>query len=156
MSPPQDSLTRHEPADATMQMQLQVLGQIRDSLALMHKKQERISEDVSSINVRVVKLEERDERLERAERAVVALDSKIDVLMTDKSKREGASSVFVGIRGWTPVIIAIIAALCSVFSGLYLAGRATGVVQAPPGGSAIGAPAVPPRHADHANDGSAT
>lgn len=120
------------PAGSAEELQLQVLAQIRDSLTVIHRKQDGLDNKLTDVNVRVVRLEERDERLERAEKSIERLDGKVDTLLRDKDQRDGANNVFVGIRGWTPVVIAVIAALCSVLSGLYLAGRAGGVIGAPP------------------------
>jgi hypothetical protein len=120
-----------------------ILAQIRDNLSAINKKQDKIAEDVTTVNIRVVKLEEQDARLKRLEEADKVQDAKIDVLMRDKDTRAGASTVFVGIRGWTPVVIAILSATASIFTALYLTGRAAGVVAAPPGYIAQ----KPPEHA---------
>lgn len=128
MSPPQDSLT--QPIDPTMNsaLQVQVLGQIRDNLALIHKKQERAGETLSDMRDRIVLLEARDERLERVEKAAERLDAKVETLLRDLAHREGASKVFVGIKGWWPVFLATIAAGASIFSAVYMGGRAAGVI----------------------------
>lgn len=85
---------------------------------------------------RVIRLEERDQRVAAVETSLATLDARVDMLRKDKDRREGADNqtdrIFVGVRGWTPVVIAMIAALASIFSAIYLAGRATGVVNAPP------------------------
>jgi len=109
-------------------MMLQVLGQVRDNLALIHKKQEHVGETLSDMRDRIVMLEARDERLERVEKAAERLDAKVERLLTDLAQREGASRVFVGIKGWWPVFLATAAAVCSVVSAIYLGGRAAGVI----------------------------
>lgn len=111
----------------------QVLLQIRDNLTAINRKQDTIGTQVQDMNARVIRLEEREERLERLEKLVEKQDGKIDVLLRDKDQRDGAGQVFVGIRGWTPVIIAILSAVASIATALYLSGRAAGVVPAPPG-----------------------
>lgn len=108
---------------------VQILGQIRDNLSAINRKQDKIGEDVSAINIRVIKLEEQDARLKRAETSIEKLDEKVDTLLRDKDNRDGARTVFVGIRGWTPVIIAILSAIASIATALYLAGRQVGVIQ---------------------------
>jgi len=127
-----DALTR--PAGPSSEaLTVQILGQIRDNLSAINRKQDTIDGKVSDVVIRVVKLEEQDARLKRLEEADKAMDAKIDVLMRDKDQRAGASSVFVGVRGWTPVVIAILSAIASIATALYLTGRAAGVVPAPPG-----------------------
>jgi hypothetical protein len=127
----EDRLTRH-PGSAD-ELQLQILGQIRDNLSAINRKQDTIDGKLDDVNIRVVRLEERDERLERAEKAIDKMSGKLDVLMRDKDERAGAGRVFVGIRGWTPIIIALVSAFASIATALYLSGRAAGVVPAPPG-----------------------
>jgi septal ring factor EnvC (AmiA/AmiB activator) len=127
----EDRLTR-SPGSAD-ELQLQILGQIRDNLSAINRKQDSVDQKLDQVNVRVVRLEERDERLERAEKAIEKMDGKLDALLRDKDQRDGAGQVFVGIRGWAPVIIAIGAAVASIFSAVYLSGRATGVINPPSG-----------------------
>jgi len=109
-------------------MMLQVLGQMRDSLALIHKKQELVGETLSDMRDRVVMLEARDERIERVEKTAERLDAKVETLLTEKAKREGAGNVFVGIKGWLPVIIACAAAVASIAQFTYTTGRVAGVI----------------------------
>lgn len=123
---------RSHAATTAEELQLQILGQIRDSLTVINRKQDALTGKVDDYALRVVRLEERNERIARLESMVAASDAKIDALLKDKDQRDGAQKVFVGFRGWLPVLIAIGAAVASIFSAIYLAGRATGVVDAPP------------------------
>lgn len=122
-----------KPAHNPETMTLQVLAQIRDNLAAINRKQDVIGSKVDDAATRVARLEERSERVERIEKLVEKLETRVGSLLDDKAQRDGASTVFVGIRGWTPVVIAILSAIASIFTALYLSGRAAGVVSAPPG-----------------------
>lgn len=113
------------------ELHTQILAQIRDNMALQGKMLSDQSRMLNEMHGRLIRVEERDERIERLEKSAEKSDAKLDALLRDKDQRDGANNVFVGIRGWTPVIIAIIAAIASIFSAIYLAGRATGVVSEP-------------------------
>lgn len=123
----EDRLTRSP--GSVDELQLQILGQIRDNLSTINRKQDAIDAKVTSVSERVVRLEERDERLERAEKSIEKMDGKLDALLRDKDQRDGAGRVFVGIRGWTPVIIAILSALASIVTAIYVIGRAANVIE---------------------------
>ncbi len=123
----EDRLTRNP--GSVDELQLQILGQIRDNLSAINRKQDAVEAKLDQVNVRVVRLEERDERLERAEKSIEKMGGKLDALLRDKDQRDGAGQVFVGIRGWTPVIIAIISALASIVTGIYILGRAVNVIE---------------------------
>lgn len=123
----EDRLTRHP--GTVDELQLQILGQIRDNLSAINRKQDAVDAKLDQVNVRVVRLEERDERLERAEKSIEKMDGKLDALLRDKDQRDGAGRVFVGIRGWTPVVIAILSALASIVTAIYVIGRAANVIE---------------------------
>jgi len=72
-------------------MTVQILAQIRDSLSAINRKQDNISKDVSSASERIARLEERNERVSRIESTMQAIESRIDILMMDKDRRDGAS-----------------------------------------------------------------
>ena len=78
------------------QLTVQILTQIRDNLDLIRRKQDTFGTDLHTVSERVVRLEERNERLDRAEKAIEHLDGRVDVLMADKSRREGA----IGLIEW--------------------------------------------------------
>lgn len=136
MSPPDpsnmfDALT--SPAQpGSDALTLQILAQIRDSMSAILREQRETRSEVGDLKLRMVRIEERDRRLEDAEKALEKLDGKVDALLRDKDQREGAAKVFIGVKGWTPVILAIIAAASSIGTAVYMAGRATGFVGAPP------------------------
>ena len=123
----EDRLTRHP--GSVDELQLQILGQIRDNLSAINRKQDAVDAKLDQVNVRVVRLEERDERLERAEKAIEKMDGKLDALLREKDQRDGAGQVFVCIRGWTPVVIAIVSAIASIVTGIYVLGRAANVIE---------------------------
>lgn len=70
--------------DKTM-LELQVLQQIRDSLSALNS-------DMRETRERVIRLEERDSRVSSLESLVVTLDARVDVLLKDKDRRDGAMS----------------------------------------------------------------
>lgn len=116
---------RNRAATTNEELHLQILTQIRDTL----QQQGKTLYDVKD---RVLILEARDERIARLESHIEKLTGITEALVSDKDQRDGASKVFVGVKGWTPVLIALGAAVASIFSAIYLAGRMTGVVAAPP------------------------
>lgn len=65
--------------------ELQVLTQIRDSLS-------SLSSDMRETRERVIRLEERDCRVSVLENLVATLDNRVDLLLKDKDRREGAMS----------------------------------------------------------------
>ena len=124
---------------STDELHLQILAQIRDNLTLQGKlltDQGKLLTDqgrtIGDMNGRLIRVEERDTRVAELQDSYRALDAKVDALLRDKDERAGAKQVFVGIRGWIPVIIAIGAAIASIFSAIYLSGQAAGIISPPP------------------------
>ena len=115
-------------AGSTEGMTLQVLAQIRDSLAAQGRDMRAVGESISDVRERVIRLEERDKRLADLEADVKATDAKVSVLMTEKANRDGANRFIRTVPNWLPFLIA----LGSVFSAIYLFGRQVGFVPAPP------------------------
>lgn len=66
-------------------LKLQVLQQIRDSLSSLNS-------DMRETRERVIRLEERDCRVSSLESLVTTLDARVDVLLKDKDRRDGAMS----------------------------------------------------------------
>lgn len=66
-------------------LELQVLQQIRDSLSSLNS-------DMRETRERVIRLEERDNRVSTLESLVATLDARVDVLLKDKDRRDGAMS----------------------------------------------------------------
>lgn len=64
-------------------LELQVLSQIRDSLSSLNS-------DMRETRERVIRLEERDNRVSTLESLVATLDARVDVLLKDKDRRDGA------------------------------------------------------------------
>lgn len=115
-------------AGSTEGMTLQVLAQIRDSLSAHSRDFRSVTEGIADVRDRVIRLEERDKRLTDVEADVKSMDLKVDALLKDKDRRDGATSFISRVPAWLSFLIA----LGSVFSALYLAGRAAGIVPAPP------------------------
>lgn len=77
--------------------------------------------------VRLARLEENKygQALEKVEGDLKALDLRIDALFRDKDRRDGALGALGGLRVWGPAIF-------SLFTLLYLMGRAVGLIPSPP------------------------
>jgi hypothetical protein len=112
-------------AGSTEGMTLQVLAQIRDSLTAMSRDIRSNNEATADVRERVIRLEERDKRLDQIESTVGVLDARVDVLLKDKDRRDGALGMLGVLRVWGPLIFSAIAAL-------WLVGRSIGITPAPP------------------------
>jgi hypothetical protein len=115
-------------AGSTEGMTLQVLAQIRDSLTAMSRDIRTNNEATSDVRERVIRLEERDKRMDQIEANVVLLDGRVDVLLKDKDRRDGAHGAFKMIKDWAPFLAMLFSAACV----LWLYGRSAGIVPAPP------------------------
>lgn len=99
----------------------QVLMQIRDSLDLIRRTQDKQGEDLHSISERTARLEERNTRLDRVEKEQERLDAQLALLIADKHKREGA----IGLMEWVSkhwpftAVAAGLAALVAYANGLF-------------------------------------
>lgn len=74
------------PANDRSLLELQVLAQIRDSLTTLNT-------DVREVREKVIRLEERDQRVSSLEQTIAKLDTRVDVLLKDKDRRDGAVSM---------------------------------------------------------------
>lgn len=102
-------------------LDVQVLGQIRDSLAEILIEQRATREKINDTQMRVVKLEEHKNEFVRIQSDIETLYSRVGVLLNDKASRDGERSVWSGIlRNWQ-LIVTIIAPLA--LSALILTGR---------------------------------
>ncbi|MDB5707866.1 MAG: hypothetical protein JWN66_4982 [Sphingomonas bacterium] len=121
MSPPieprdiDDALT--VPAHGAEAMTVQILAQIRDSLSAINRKQDTISKDVGEASVRIARLEERNERVNRIEAAVQSLDARVDVLLKDKDRRDGATGI-VGVIMKSPTLGWLVGAVITAWAVL--------------------------------------
>jgi hypothetical protein len=89
-------VTGDQEASLRDQLTVQILTQIRDNLDLIRKKQDSFSVEQHELSIRLTKLEERNERITRLESAFERVDGRVDVLMKDKDRRDGA----VGLASW--------------------------------------------------------
>lgn len=112
-------------AGSTEGMTLQVLAQIRDSLTAVSRDVRSNNEATADVRERVIRLEERDKRLEQVEASVLVHDARIDVLLKDKDRRDGALGMLGILRVWGPVVFSALAAF-------WLFGRSLGITPAPP------------------------
>lgn len=112
-------------AGTTEGMTLQVLAQIRDSIAAQNRDVRALTEGVSDVRERVIRLEENNRRLDDVESRVNVLDARVDVLMKDKDRRDGALGMLGVLRVWGPLLFSAIAAM-------WLLGRSFGVTPVPP------------------------
>lgn len=92
-------------------LELQVLQQIRDSLASLNS-------DMRETRERVIRLEERDQRVSSLEQTIAKLDTRVDVLLKDKDRRDGAVSMGQAVVKHLPSLSlgAILTALAAWFS----------------------------------------
>ncbi len=91
-------------------LELQVLEQIRDSLATLNT-------DMRDTRERVIRLEERDQRVTAIETSLATLDARVDVLLKDKDRRDGAITLgswfakhWPGIIGFVGTVIVVLQA----------------------------------------------
>jgi len=115
-------------AGSTEGMTLQVLAQIRDSLSAMSRDIRSNNEATSDVRERVIRLEERDKRLDAVEQGLASVKAKVDVLETDRDRRDGAIGMLGTIKSWAPFLAMLFSAACV----LWLYGRSAGIVPAPP------------------------
>ncbi len=92
-------------------LELQVLAQIRDSLATLNT-------DVREVREKVIRLEERDQRVSSLEQTIAKLVTCVDVLRKDKDRRDGAVSLGQAVVKHLPSLSlgAILTALAAWFS----------------------------------------
>jgi hypothetical protein len=92
-------------------LELEVLTQIRDNLTSLNT-------DVREVREKVIRLEERDQRVAALEQTIAKLDTRVDVLLKDKDRRDGAVSLGHAVVKHTPALSlgAILAALATWFS----------------------------------------
>lgn len=92
-------------------LELQVLAQIRDSLTTLNT-------DVREVREKVIRLEERDQRVSSLEQTIAKLDTRVDVLLKDKDRRDGAVSMGQAVVKYLPSLSlgAILTALAAWFS----------------------------------------
>lgn len=92
-------------------LELQVLAQIRDSLTALNA-------DVREVREKVIRLEERDQRVSSLEKTVAKLDTRVDVLLKDKDRRDGAVSMGQAVVKHLPSLSlgAVLTALAAWFS----------------------------------------
>lgn len=119
-------------AGTTEAMTLQVLAQIRDSMAAQNRDTRStvqavgdVREAVVDVRERVIRLEESNRRLEVVEASNKDHNSRLDVLEADKLRRDGALGLIGALRVWGPVVFSALAAL-------WLFGRSLGITPAPP------------------------
>ena len=92
-------------------LELQVLAQIRDSLT-------GLNVDMREVREKVIRLEERDQRVSALEQTIAKLDTRVDVLLKDKDRRDGAVSMGQAVVKHLPSLSlgAILTALAAWFS----------------------------------------
>ncbi len=112
-------------AGSTEGMTLQVLAQIRDSLTAQSRDVRTLTEGVTDVRERVIRLEENNRRLGEVETDLKVVKDRVDILWTDKDRRDGAIGLLGVARVWGPLIFSAIAAL-------WLLGRSFGITPAPP------------------------
>lgn len=115
-------------AGSTEGMTLQVLAQIRDSLTAQSRDVRTLTEGVTDVRERVIRLEENNRRLGEVETKLRMVEDRVDILWTDKDRRDGAKGAYSLIKEWSPFVAAVMATLAAA----WLYGRSIGVTPAPP------------------------
>jgi hypothetical protein len=121
-------------AGSTEGMTLQVLAQIRDGQTAIMRDVRSTSESVVDVRERVIRLEENNRRLDDVETKQKITDAKVDVLLKDKDRRDGALGMLGTIKSWAPFLAMLFSAACV----LWLYGRSAGIVPAPPAATSQG------------------
>lgn len=90
----------------------------------------QLAESLREMSTTQTKMLERLARIEeqRTHESVAMLSERVTVLEIDFNKRTGMMNAVSAL----PKFIAFIVTIASIFSAIYLAGRATGVIQSPP------------------------
>ncbi len=106
------------------QLTIQILTQIRDHLALIERKQDSFGIEQHTQSERIVRLEERNERFSRLEASIAHETARVDALMRDKDKRDGAIGMVEWVSKHWPftILSATIMAFVAYANGL-LGGR---------------------------------
>lgn len=107
-----------------------MLNQGPDDVRFQFDVIKQLAESVREMSSTQVKMLERLARIEeqRTHEVVRELTSRLAVLETDYNQRTGTMKTLAAL----PKIVAFIVAIASVFSAVYLAGRAAGVIPAAP------------------------
>jgi len=99
-----------------VRFQFDVIRQLAESVRMMTDTQTKMLE-------RLARIEE-----QRTHEAVAAMAGRIATLEADLQRRTGMMNAVAAL----PKVIAFLVAVASVFSAIYLAGRASGFIPAPP------------------------
>lgn len=99
-----------------IRFQFDVINQLAMSVRQMADTQTKMLE-------RLARIEE-----QRAHEAIAGLTERVAILEVDLNKRAGMMNAIAAL----PKFIAFLVTIASIFSAIYLAGRATGVIQSPP------------------------
>lgn len=107
--------------DVRHELQVQILTQIRDSLDLIRRKQDSFGDDLHTLTTRVAVIEERNGRMDRIEAKQERESARVDALMRDKDKREGAIGAveWVGKHWPFTLVSGGLAALVAYANGLF-------------------------------------
>lgn len=90
----------------------------------------QLAESVREMSTTQTKMLERLARMEeqKVHEVVAGLSERVTVLEVDLNKRTGMMTAISAL----PKFIAFLVTICTIFSAIYLAGRAAGVIQSPP------------------------
>lgn len=120
-----------------LRFQFKVIEGLSESIRQQSAATERLATGMADIQRTQVGMLERLARLEankfgealaKMEIGQAEMDRKIDVLMKDKDRRDGALGALGAIRQWAPFLAMLFSAACA----LWLYGRSAGFVPAPP------------------------
>ena len=108
----QDLMTRS--ASNADELHLQILTQIRDNLTVQGKNLAELGKTAVDMQGRLIRLEERDHRITQMEKQFEKLDARVDVLLKDKDRRDGAISAWTWLLKNWPSIIAMLVTIGAV------------------------------------------
>lgn len=114
MTDPLSRILNQGPDD--VRFQFDVIKQLAESVRMMTDTQTKMLE-------RLARIEE-----QRTHEAVAAMAGRIATLEADYQRRTGMMNAI----GALPKVIAFIVTICTILTTVYLAGRASGIIPAPP------------------------
>lgn len=113
--------------EADTRFQYEVIKGLAESVRQMATNMADLQKTQVDMLVRLARLEENKvaDELVAIKATSAALSVRVDALESDKDRRDGAIGAFGALREWGPTVF-------SLFTAMYLVGRATGVIGSPP------------------------
>lgn len=107
-----------------------ILQQVPEDIRFQFDVIKQLADSVREMSTTQTKMLERLARMEeqKVHEVVAGLSERVTVLEVDLNKRTGMMTAIAAL----PKFIAFLVTICTIFSAIYLAGRAAGVIQSPP------------------------